>query len=107
MQLQDFSYDFGDVFIEAGPVRLAFRVLTEENVYGLDREKLSIDRDNGTIHVNCEGLVWAGGQMKSDGGAVIDIQMEGGEIQRFCRYCRTTAQTDREDLWPRQMERSL
>ena len=89
MHLQNFSFDFGDVFFEFGNLRFAFRILTTENVYGVDGAKTKVESGDESFRLNCEGFTWAGGQEKCRGTLLVEISRKEGVFEWNVRASHT------------------
>jgi len=62
-----FSFDFPEPSVEFEGYQFGFLIFTQENVYGLDREQMTVSARDGTLELHCDRLVWAGGQEKAPG----------------------------------------
>src|SRR5690349_19140956 len=76
-----FSVDFPEPVVAFGEHRFGFLVFTAENTYGLDREKMRVSVDGDTMHINCDGLVWAGGQERVKGSLSATFQRSIGKTE--------------------------
>lgn len=76
-----FSYDFPEPSVEFGGLRIAFRLHTFENTYGLDRDAMKVERTADGLDVSCSQLVWAGGQMKTPGMVRARIRQANGGVE--------------------------
>jgi hypothetical protein len=76
-----FSFDFPEPVVAFGEHRFGFLVFTAENTYGLDREKMRVSVDGDTMHINCDGLVWAGGQERVKGSLNATFQRSIGKTE--------------------------
>lgn len=75
------SYDFGDHFVDFGSHRLAFRIWTLENVYGVDPERLHVQRQEGRITLSADGFLAAGGHIRSGGTFHAEVWKAGDEVR--------------------------
>ena len=65
--LLKFSYGFPEPSIEFGGLLFSFRVYTFENTYGLAAGHIRLRRTDGSLALDCDRLVWAGGQETAAG----------------------------------------
>ena len=85
-----FSFDFPEPSVAFGGLQFGARVFTHENAYGLDRDKLVARTTADGLELVASGLVWAGGQQKSDGSVTLHLVRRGGAIE-----CSADATMDR------------
>ena len=76
-----FSFDFPEPSVEFEGLRFSFLVFTHENAYGLDRDRMMVERKGEAIEITCSQLVWAGGQEKSAGFLRAILKKTGGFIE--------------------------
>src|SRR4030043_890055 len=69
--MHQFSFDFGDPTFDLGGWRVALQVVTFENIYGLDPERMEVSGDGDRWAVEASGLTSAGGQLTHAGHAWI------------------------------------
>jgi hypothetical protein len=69
--MQDLSFDFDDPVWEFNGLRWSIQVFTFENVYGLDPAVCVVTEGEGTFHLECRRLRWAGGQAVAAGGVAM------------------------------------
>lgn len=72
--MQHFSFDFRDPVFDLGGWRVGLQVITFENTYGLDPQQTRVERAPGGWQVRAEGLTWAGGQERAQGGALLTVR---------------------------------
>lgn len=75
--LHDLSYDFKDAFFEFNGLKFGLQIFTFENVYGLNKNKCTIDIDNKRFCVSSSVLTWAGGQETVKGDVTVKACPEG------------------------------
>jgi hypothetical protein len=87
---QKFSFDFPEPSVAFDGYEFGFRIFTHENVYGLSAPQLRVRARDGGLDVECNELVWAGGQQHAAGrlSARLDAREDGVE-------CDVTAETER------------
>ena len=68
-----FSFDFPEPSVEVDGLRLGAMVFTRENAYGLDRDRMTVERIGTGRRIVATGLVWAGGQERAPGKVSIDV----------------------------------
>jgi hypothetical protein len=76
-----FSFDFPEPSVELDGLRFGFLVFTHENVYGLDRERMTAEATPEGLVLSASGLVWAGGQERVPGRLVARFRQEGPQIE--------------------------
>jgi hypothetical protein len=77
-QFGPLGYDFGDPYVEFEGLRFALRLSTENNIYGPEAGKLTIDRSlPGTLILKSSGLSAAGGQLNAPGELELRITSQG------------------------------
>ena len=76
-----FSFDFPEPSVAYGDYRFGFLVFTDENTYGLDRSKLTVDVRGDELQVLCKGFTWAGGQEKATGSFAATLRRTGTTIE--------------------------
>ena len=76
-----FSFDFPEPSVAFGGMQFGFLVFTRENVYGLDRSAMVVERADETLTLTCTGLVWAGGQERADGRLTATFRTRGDAIE--------------------------
>ena len=73
-----FSFDFPEPSVRFGGYRIGVLVFTDENTYGLDRERMRVEGPtSGAIKITCDRLVWAGGQATAPGRVTINLSPAG------------------------------
>ena len=78
---QKFSFDFPEPSVEYQGLRFGFLVFSRENVYGLSREKMTVEADGDGLRVGCAELVWAGGQERATGTFSARLRRNGDWIE--------------------------
>lgn len=76
-----FSYDFPEPSVEFSDLHLGFRLCTFENVYGLDRESMTIEDKGESLELRCAQLVCSGGQEKAPGKLTARIRKSGPFVE--------------------------
>jgi hypothetical protein len=76
-----FSFDFPEPAVEFGGLRISFRIHTFENTYGLDRNRMTVERAGDGLELSCTKLVWAGGQQTAPGSLRARFRKLGDEVQ--------------------------
>lgn len=71
------SYEFRDHYFDFSGYRIAFRIFTLENTYGVDPEKVSITTTLDGLRIEAEGFFAAGRQIKSEGSFHAHIRKIG------------------------------
>lgn len=75
--MQFYSFDARDPIIEIDGWKLSFQVITLENTYGIDPDRMTVEAHDGRWRLHCQGLCWAGGQAQARGSLSADISAEG------------------------------
>jgi hypothetical protein len=75
-----FSFDFPEPSVSFAGLRFGFLVFTRENAYGLDAAAMKAEADGDTLTITCHGLVWAGGQERTNGTLVAHLKQDGGAV---------------------------
>lgn len=83
--MHNLSYDFGDPFFETGELRVALRVWTLENVYGLDADKVRVHPTANGWLLEATGLMAAGGQLRAQARLEAEARWVGGELRLTAR----------------------
>jgi hypothetical protein len=65
--MQFASFDLRDPIFEVFGLRISVQVVTLENLYGVDRDRLEIRREGDTAILRASGLAWAGQQERAPG----------------------------------------
>jgi len=76
-----FSFDFPEPSVEFEGYQFGFLVFTYENVYGLDRERMTVDVRGDALELRCDQLIWAGGQEKAPGQLRARLEKRGAFIE--------------------------
>lgn len=77
--VQHYGFDFGDPVLVAGDWRLSYQVITFENTYGLDPERVEFSQNGKTHVMHADRLMWAGNQEKAEGWARLQaLETEDG-----------------------------
>lgn len=76
-----FSFDFPEPGVVFGDHRFSFLVFTEENTYACDRSLMRARGNADALELTCTGLVWAGGQEKSEGSVTVAFRRVGRSIE--------------------------
>jgi hypothetical protein len=75
------SFDFPEPSVELDGRRYGFLVFTRENVYGLDRDRMTIETNADGLTLSASGLVWAGGQERAAGTVVARFRRSGDTVE--------------------------
>lgn len=84
-----FSFDFPEPSVEFEGLRFGFLVFTHENAYGLDGDRMVVEKKGEALEISCAQLVWAGGQEKSAGLLKAILKKKDGFIE-----CEISAETE-------------
>jgi hypothetical protein len=76
-----FSFDFPEPSVAFQNLLFSFRLYTFENAYGLDRDKLTVEKTAEGMTIRCSQFVWAGGQQSAAGTLVARMRKNGGFIE--------------------------
>ena len=76
-----FSFDFPEPSVEFEKLLFSFRIFTFENVYAPDRSRMTVTRDSNSLHIRCDGLVWAGGQQTAEGRLEAHVRRNGSFVE--------------------------
>jgi hypothetical protein len=80
------SFDLGDPIFDAFDLRCSVQIVTLENLYGVDPETVSIDREGDLCAVTARGLVRAGGQQRAPGEVKLRLERIGaGGVRAWIR----------------------
>lgn len=81
--MEDLSYSFPAPHFCLGGFEFSVMVYTFRNVYAPEEGKVELEQDENTLSVRCEGLVWAGGQMKMPGNVTVKARVceKGIEVE--------------------------
>src|SRR5512145_1802425 len=89
--MQFASFDLADPVFECFGRRLSFQLVTLENLYGLDPARTRVQANGDAWELACEGLRWAGGQQRAEGGFEASVLCFGGERLRLRVRARAPA----------------
>ncbi|HTK28681.1 MAG TPA: alpha-amylase family protein [Vicinamibacterales bacterium] len=87
---QKFSFDFPEPSVALGGFEFGFRVFTHENIYGLDREAITVRSSAQGLDLVCSRFIWAGGQEKTAGTLAARLSVRADGIE-----CTATVELDR------------
>ncbi len=90
MRYFNFSFDFGDPYIDFGGYRWAFRVFTPENTYAVDPARATLEPHANGLTLRAGGLIWAGGQERAEGGLTVELTRHGDVIEWRARASHAT-----------------
>lgn len=77
--LPNFSFDFGDRYMDVNGFQVAFRVYSESNVYTPDPARIKVLRQDDGLEIEADRFSWAGLQQQCKGSFRASIQfIEGG-----------------------------
>jgi len=76
--MQELSFKFDNTVFSYKSYEMELFIYTFENVFGLDKSSVCITENQNGLIVECERLVWAGGQEKAEGMARIEINDKNG-----------------------------
>ncbi len=79
--MQFHSFDTRDPLIAIDPWQISFQVITLENTYGLDPDRLVVSPTADGWQVTCDGLAWAGGQRRAPGSLTARFTHEGEQLR--------------------------
>lgn len=81
--MEDLSYSFPAPHFCLGGFEFSVMVYTFRNVYAPEEGKVELEQDENTLSARCEGLVWAGGQMKMPGNVTVKARIceKGIEVE--------------------------
>lgn len=81
--MEDLSYSFPAPHFCLGGFEFSVMVYTFRNVYAPEEGKVELEQDENTLSARCEGLVWAGGQMKMPGNVTVKARVceKGIEVE--------------------------
>ncbi|MBT5875101.1 MAG: hypothetical protein HOH43_16905 [Candidatus Latescibacteria bacterium] len=78
--IQKFGFDFADFYVAFSDLRFAFRIVTFENVFGIDPDRVAVTGVSRGIRVEADGLRYAGGQRKEEGSFSAELRREGDTL---------------------------
>jgi hypothetical protein len=76
-----FSFDFPEPSVEFERYQFGFLVFTNENVYGVDRERMRVEEREGGLELHGDRFVWAGGQQTAPGYLRTRLEKRGPFIE--------------------------
>jgi len=79
--MHQLSYDFKNALFEVGSFEVSLQVHTFENVYGLDPNTVTYQREGNRSVFSAERLTWAGGQETAEGKAALIVEENHGEAR--------------------------
>jgi len=77
------SFDLGDPVFECFGLRVSAQLVTIENLYGVDPDRVRIERAERRVRVVAGGLRCAGGQQSAAGSLELDVEDAGGDCVRL------------------------
>ena len=69
--MEQFGFDFGNPVYDIDDFKVSVMVHTFENVYGLDQSRTKLSQHDRCTVVQSHGYIWAGGQERMPGEAVL------------------------------------
>jgi hypothetical protein len=79
--MHQFSFDFGDPFFDLAGWQVGLQVITFENTYGLDPDRMNLEARDGGFVIAADGLTWAGGQQKAEGRVSVTARRTGDGLE--------------------------
>ena len=76
-----FGFDFGDEYVAFDGLKFAFRIVTFENVYGLDAAAVTTERAGDRLKIRATSFQYAGGQRRCPGELEAEIWREGESLR--------------------------
>ncbi len=78
--MQFYSFDAHDPIVEVAGWKLSFQVITFENTYDMDPDRITLEQHGNRWHLRCSGLRWGGGQVQAKGSltAMLSAEDNGG-----------------------------
>lgn len=76
-----FSFDFPEPSVAFEGLSFGVLVFSRENVYGLDRERMTVTPASNGLRVEAAGLVWAGGQERAPGKVTLELRRAEGGVE--------------------------
>ncbi|MGH0035381.1 MAG: hypothetical protein ACQGVK_10185 [Myxococcota bacterium] len=84
--MQFASFDLLDPLFDAFGFRLSVALVTLENLYGLDPDRIGVRESADAVEIRAEGLTWAGGQERADGWVEVRVErLASGELRVVAR----------------------
>lgn len=77
------SFDFGDPIFDCFGLRLSAQLVTTENLYGVDPDRVRIEREDRRVRVAASGLRCAGGQQTVAGSLAVEVEDAGDDRLRI------------------------
>jgi hypothetical protein len=88
------SFDFGDPIFDCFGLRISMQLVTTENLYGIDPDRVRIEREDLRVRVSASGLRCAGGQQTAAGSLRLEVEDAGSDRVRM-RVTATAGETIR------------
>lgn len=79
--MHQLSFDFNNPFFQLGKWKIAFQVVTFENLYGLDPKASTYEKDGDKYKISARRLMWAGDQEKTEGKVVVEAISRFEELE--------------------------
>ncbi len=76
-----FSFDHPEPSVAFEGFTFGLMVFTRENAYGLDQARMTVRETPSGLEVRATGLVWAGGQQRADGEAVLRLRRVAAGVE--------------------------
>ena len=101
------SFDLGDPLFDGFGLRLSVQLVTLENLYGIDPERVRIESGAGRIRIAASGLRFAGGQRRCDGSLELAIDASEPGLVRLRASARAPARIRCAKLLLRDLDPAL
>ncbi len=88
------SFDFGDPIFDCFGLRVSAQLVTTENLYGIDPDRVRIEREDRRVRITARGLRCAGGQQTAAGSLALEVEDAGSDRVRM-RVSATARETIR------------
>ena len=104
--MQFASFDVGDPVFDVLGLRLSLELVTLENLYAVDPERVRVERADGRARILAEGLRFAGGQRGCEGAIELEASVDSGAVRLRAR-ARAGAPIRCMKLWLRDLDPAL
>jgi hypothetical protein len=85
------SFDLRDPLFDAFGLRCSAQLVTLENLYGVDPDRLRVEASDRRVRVLASGLRWAGGRERAEGALEVDASREADGGIRFALRARAAS----------------
>ena len=79
--MQQLSYDFQNAVFKVGSFEVSLQIHTFENVYGIDPQTVTHQKEGSRSVFSAERLTWAGGQETAEGKAALIVEESDGAVR--------------------------